>query len=282
MEEKRGQRKLGSVVRQHPLVLFLILGALLYSVWAPLAPPEREIVRIEATVLRALEQQQEDLLGRPLTDEEKDDIRESYIDDEVLLREAIERGLQWSDFRVRQRLTRIMRGALTETVADPSVAQLQAYFRDNIDRYSSPESTSLEQVFFPWGEEVTEKGLDEVLTALRAGADPEQYGSPSMLAPRRMPRQTRASLVRVFGADFANAFERLEEGEWHGPLESVQGVHLLRVTERHPPEVAVFENVEHYLRQEWLMEKTRELQQEGVDEIRSRYRIELVEESAAE
>ena len=282
MEERRGQRGLESLVRRHPFVLFIVLGALLYGAWVLLAPPERETIHVEATVLRALEQQQEDLLGRPLTVDERQEIRESYIDDEVLLRVALARGLQWSDFRVRQRLTRIMRGALTETVADPSVAQLQAHFRDNLDRYSSPESMTLDQVFFPWGEEVTEEWLDEVLAALRSGADPAEYGSSSLVAPRRMPRQSRALLVRTFGADFADSVDPLVIGDWHGPFESLHGIHLVRVTERHPPEVAVFEDVEHYLRQEWLMEKTRELQQEGVDEIRSRYRIELVEESAAE
>jgi parvulin-like peptidyl-prolyl isomerase len=72
--------------------------------------------------------------------------------------------------------------------------------------------------------------------------------------------------------------EALPTGAWHGPFESVQGVHLVRVAERHPPEPGVFENLETYLRQEWLMTRTRELQQERVAEIRAGYRIELAEQ----
>ena len=39
--------------------------------------------------------------------------------EEVLLREALRQGLQWSDYRVRRRLVRMMRGAFTESVAEP-------------------------------------------------------------------------------------------------------------------------------------------------------------------
>jgi hypothetical protein len=195
-----------------------------------------------------------------------------------LLREALRRGLHLSDSRVRQRLTRIMRSALTETVADPSVAQLQAYFRDNIDRYTTSQSASIEQVLYPWGEEHPEEQIRRDLDDLLAGADFEGYGADSMLAGRRLPRRTRVDLVRTFGADFADRVEQLPVGTWNGPLESIQGIHLVRVTERHPPEVATFENIESYLRQEWVMSRARELQQEGIDEIRTGYRIELVVE----
>jgi hypothetical protein len=158
------------------------------------------------------------------------------------------------------------------------VAQLQTHFNDNIDRFSTPESMTLEQVFFPWGEEIDEVTLDGILTEIRNGADVEQFGKNSMSAPRSLPWQTRIDLVRTFGPDFANRVEELPAGEWHGPVESVQGVHLVRVVERHPPQVATFENVESILRQDWVMTRTRELQRERVDEIRDGYRIRIVEE----
>jgi hypothetical protein len=259
-------------------VLFAVVGAALYGIWVLAAPADVETVRIEPAALRALETQQAELLGRPLTEEEIEEVREGYIEDEVLLHEALNRGLHLSDGRTRRRLTRIMRGALTETIADPSVAQLQAYFRDNIERFTSSESARIEQVMFPWGDEISEEELGRILGELRAGADPEFFGTTSFTFGRELRRQTRADLVRAFGAAFADWVEQMPTGEWRGPVESVQGIHLVRITERHPPEVATFENVERYLRQEWVMSKTRELQQEGIDEIRSRYRIEIVEE----
>ena len=67
-------------------------------------------------------------------------------------------------------------------------------------------------------------------------------------------------------------------GVWKGPFESPRGRYLLKVVERHPAEPARFEEIEPYLRQEWIMTRTRALQQERIDEIRGGYRIELVSE----
>ena len=259
---------------REPLLLFLVLGAVLYGAWALLAPGDVGTVRIEAAALRGMEAQQTEILGRPLTDAERHDLFEGYIDDEVLLREAVRRGLQWSDFRARQRLVRIMRGALTETVPDPSVAQLQAHFSRNIDKYTTPKSAHIELVVYPWGRDVP----DGVLAKLRAGADSTTLGVETAAASRRMPRATRRDLVMAFGAQFADSVEKLSDDEWHGPIESVQGVHFVQIKERAPPSVPKFEDVESYLRQEWLMTKTREGQQARVDEIRGKYRIAFVEE----
>jgi len=270
--------RIRSALGREPLILFVAVGALLYGVWVIAAPADVETIRVGDEVLRAVEEQQEYILGRPLTDDEQVLAREGYIDEEVLLREALGRGLHWSDARVRQRLTRIVRAALTETVPDPSVAQLQAHFNENIERFSTPESMTIEQVFFPWGEEGDEESLGRVLAEIRNGADVERFGTNSMSAPRSLPWQTRIDLVRLFGPNFANRVEELPAGEWHGPVESVQGVHLVRVVERHPPQVATFENVEPFLRQDWLMTRTRELQQERIDGIRDDYRIQIVEE----
>lgn len=269
-----------SIVRREPLVLFVVLGALLYGAWMALAARGEKTVRIEASALRVRETAQEELLGRPLTDEEREILREDYIDEEVLIREALERGLQWSDYRVRRRLVRIMRGSLAERVPDPSVAQLQAYFRDNIDQYTSGESVTVEQVYFPWEKEIAGEEIQKALEALRAGEDPELFGFTGPRLSRRMVRATRSTLIQTYGLGpgFADVVEGLPEGEWHGPVESLGGVHLVRVVERHPPETANFDDIERYLRQEWTFSREREIQQERIVEIRERYRIEMVEE----
>ena len=44
-----------------------------------------------------------------------------------------------------------------------------------------------------------------------------------------------------------------------------------------PSQPGVFENLESYLRQEWLMKRTQELQEERVAEIRRGYEIEFAE-----
>lgn len=277
-DQKEPVRSWSNLLVREPLVSFVLLGVVVYGLWALFAPVPGETVVIDPAALRLLEQQQVDLIGRSLTEDERAEIRAGYIDDEILLREALRRGLQFSDYRARRRLVRIMRSALTQQVADPSTAQLQAYFKENIDRYTSDESVSLELVNYPWGEEVNESELARLRTRLEAGASPEQYGVNTFNLSGRMPRASRVSLVTLMGAAFADSVLQLPVGGWHGPIESAQGVHLVRVVEVHPSEVASFESVESYLRQDFIMTRTREIQQGRVDEIREQYRIVIAEE----
>jgi peptidyl-prolyl cis-trans isomerase C len=132
-----------SAVKREPLVLFVVLGGALFWASTRYAPVEVESVRIETAAVRSLAIQREGLLGRTLTAGERKEVTERLIDDEVLLREAIRRELHLSDGAVRERLLEIMRGSLADNVHDPSIARLQAYFSDNVERFTSPESVTL-------------------------------------------------------------------------------------------------------------------------------------------
>ena len=62
-----------------------------------------------------------------------------------------------------------------------------------------------------------------------------------------------SQLEKVDMLDFADFVERLDSSDWAGPVESFAGIHLVRIVDRHSPEVASYEQVESYLRQEWAM-----------------------------
>jgi len=265
-------------IRREPLVLFVAGGAALFFAWTALAPREVQAVEIESAALRGLVTMQEELLGRPLTDDERAEVREGYFDDEVLVQEALRRGLHLGDYRTRKRLIQIMRSAMTVTVPDPSLAELQAWFRESIDKYTRPPSATVELVPFPWGDGTSADEIAEALVQLQTGADPQEFGQTGLGTNRRLGNATRADLVRSFGPDFADLVVDLPAGQWHGPFESVHGVHLVRVVERHPAQTPSFEDMEPYLQQDWLMTRTRELQQQRIDELRAEYRIELIGE----
>lgn len=125
-----------------------MLGALVYTAYAALTPQRRGVVEVKQSTIRVLQKQQEDLLGRPLTEEEKQTLVENHIDEEVLLLEAERRGFDKLDYRVRKRLLNVMRSTLIEQVPDPTRAQLEAYFRQEIDKYRIPESVTFQQVYF--------------------------------------------------------------------------------------------------------------------------------------
>ena len=92
-----------SVLRRiagEPLVHFLALAGLLFAVQALFVGDTREVITVDAAAQQFLFDQQEQLLLRQLTDEEKTEIVENFIEEEILVREATKRGFTESS-RVR-------------------------------------------------------------------------------------------------------------------------------------------------------------------------------------
>jgi hypothetical protein len=270
------------IIRREPLVAFIILGAALYALMVAVRPSDQtETIEVSGETVRALVRTQEELVGRKLSPEEVRTIVEGHLDDEVLLREARRQGFDENDLRVRKRLLSVMRTTLDEPVPAPSVAQLQAYYRDSTDRFQSPPAVSLEQVAFPWGSEKTPEDAAAFMEKLQGHAEPLSLGETSLVGSR-LNRVSRSRLVLLFGSDFANVVFDLTPDTWSGPLESKSGVHYVRVIERYPAETVPFEKMEPYLRQQWEFDKRREIQQKKIDKLREQYRIVLPEEFRAD
>ena len=111
-----------------------------------LQPSEQEALVIDRASLEQLMNEQATLLGRPLTDEERQSLIERAVDDAVLLREAYKRGLD-QDAVVERHLVQKMRFVLGEEVPEPSEAELKAYLAANRERYRGPPTVTLDHVF---------------------------------------------------------------------------------------------------------------------------------------
>lgn len=262
-----------------PAVAFVAAGLAVFAAWRALAPDGRPEVRIDRAAVQAMVTAQEDLAGRPYTDEERDEVLEGMIDDEVLIAEALRRGIHLSDGRTRKRLTQIMRGALSSDVPPaPSTAELQAWFRDNVDRFTRDASVTMDHVFFPWEGDATEDDIAAARVSLREGADPSTFRTSDFDGSGRLGEMTRSDIVARIGASVADAAETLDVQAWSEPLETAYGRHLIRVVERHAPRVPEFEEVEEFVLQDFEFERARELQQGRIDALRATYRVELVGE----
>ena len=123
-----------------------------------------------------------DLVGRPLTDKERQDVVEGYIEEEILMREAFRLELEKKDSRVRKRLIDVMRSTIDQPVSQPTRAELQAYFRENQERYVTGETITFDHVFFAYGSENEPDDPADFLAKLRDGADHTQLGDYTLFA----------------------------------------------------------------------------------------------------
>jgi parvulin-like peptidyl-prolyl isomerase len=257
-----------NALRREPLVHFLALAALLFVIYDLLMPSQQEPLVIDRASIDALVDQQAALLGRPLTEQELESVIERAIDDAVLLREAYKRGLD-RDAVVQRHLVQKMRFVLGEEVPEPSAAELRAYLAANRERYRGPPTVTLDHVFFADPADVP----DELLAQLQNGRSIDGLGDPLAMLGDTLPRYTVRDLMGLVGPEVARRVFEAPAGEWRGPVRSERGVHFMRVAAHHPPSMPSFEELESYLRQDWILDQQQRAAAVRLAELRRDYRI---------
>jgi len=264
---------------REPLVHVLLLGAvlvLLHRRFSP--PPAGEQIVVSADALSGLRQDFRRRAGHLPTPEEEQGIVGRYVDDEVLVREGLALGLDRGDIIVRRRLIQKMEFLLesTEPLAAPTDADLQATLEAHPERYATPERVSLTQVFVS-RERHGERAAADAATlhqALENGADPATLGDP-FLHDRRLVLRTRDEVAGQLGDELAGRILTLPIDTWSEPLPSPFGLHVVRVTERRPAEVASLASVRDQVLSDWRTEQRRTLDRAARERLRSRYVVKV-------
>lgn len=257
-----------------PLVHFVALGTLVFVLYgffrggATGDSRRIEVTASEITRMRELFQRQ---WKRPPTEEELQGLVEHFVREEILYREALAMGLDEGDTVVRRRLAQKVEFLADDlaTRAEPTREELSRYFQKNLDRYAFPARRSFSHIYFS----VDRRGDAAESDARRALENPEaSEGDPFMLQ-RDFASRTEREVRDLFGEEFARALFRIEPGEWHGPVRSSYGVHLVLVresTEARAPELA---EVSDRIRNDFLDERRREANEALVESLREQYEI---------
>ena len=100
---------------------------------------------------------------------------------------------------------------------------------------------------------------------------------------RYYPRKDELEIRKLFGQGFAQSVLELSPGEWHGPVLSGYGVHLVYVHDHVESPAPEFAAVQEMVKQDWLDDKRRELQEKFVSDVLANYEVvfeELPDETA--
>ena len=255
-----------------PALHFIVLGGIAFGLYATLKPPATEAIHVTTQTIDALVQQRESIVPNPVPPEERQSLIEGYIEDEVLLREAYKRGFDKTDYRVRKRLLNIMRSSLSDVVPEPSVAQLRTFYEENKERYLASPSRSFEQVYFSFTSNALPVDPPVFIRQLQGEVDIATLGEYAPMG-NRFSKTSFQSAARLFGKPFAQIIFDLPLHQWHGPVESFRGIHYVRVTASHDSELPPFEQMESFLRSDYVMVKSRDRQQEKIRSLMKNYKI---------
>lgn len=275
-----------SILRQ-PLFQFLVLGLILFGLYAVFGEKQetesKEIV-ISSQQIELLASMWEKQWRRPPTPQELDGLIQSFIREEVLYREALGMGLDRDDMVVRRRLAQKIEFLAQDlaTQGEPGDAELRTFYQENAEEFEVPGTVTFTHVYLNLDDR-GEAGFDDadrILPELRQGADPAQQGDRFMLQSHYVDL-TQQGVARNFGSRFAEDIFELAPGSWEGPVQSGYGIHLVRVERREEAYLPPFEDVRPRVRDEFISNKRREVDELFYDRLRESYEI-VIEEPAPE
>jgi PPIC-type PPIASE domain len=275
---------------REPLVHFLLLGAVLFGVFAlvgdrgsertgqiVVTPGHFEHLTISFT--RTWQ--------RPPTAQELAGLVEDYIRDEVLYREAVAMGLDRDDTIVRRRLRQKLE-FLTEEAAEtapPSEEDLQAFLQQHPDAFRVEPRLAFQHVYLSRDHrgDATDAAAQQLLSQLTTGdtaADTAALGDPFLL-PHEFALSSRSEIARLFGDAFATRLQDIEPGHWAGPIESGYGLHLVFVRERVDGRLPVLAEVREAVQREWLTARRKAMNEQFYQRLRAQYIVVVEQPKAA-
>ncbi len=211
--------------------------------------------------------------GAPPSDAELDDAIARWIDEEVLYREGLARGLDRDDPSVRRRIAEKMAFVLEQeiVVAPPPEAELRAWFESRRDTWARPPRIDFTHVFVAGTGAGDERRAAALLAELEGGAEPDALGD-SFSGGQRYRGRKLADLAASFGPEFARGLDRQPAGSWQ-LRRSRHGLHLVRVDRVEAGRAADFAGARLDVEKEWIDARRAEELAARVRALRARWQV---------
>jgi len=277
---------------KEPLIQFLIIGAAIYGAYALFGSPEEDyrdnIILVDSNRINAMISEWESRWQRPPTRQEIDGLIGQYIKEDVLYRQAVAMGLNEDDPITRRRMAQKLE-FLTSDLAqmqEPAEGELETYFDENEAAYRDPDRISFSHIFIDPDArgDATLDDADQLLAQLKTEGEPTeemlQRGDRFMLQ-NYFAAATELDIRRQLGSGFAESVLALEPGQWHGPVLSGYGVHLVYVFTMQVAPAPQFEVVRERVLEDWHTVKREEFNQQFLKSLKERFEI-IVDELPAD
>lgn len=266
---------------REPLVLFLLLSAAVFALdrWVRSGEAERQVVEVTAERIERSRARWVAQWGREPTEAELQALLDETVDEEILYREARRLGLDRDDAVVRrrlaQKLTFLMENA--SGLEAPTAAEVEEYFARHVERYRRARRLTFDHVFLS-GDRRADAAHDAagLLRELRAasGGRWRQLGDPFMLRNSYADR-TEREIAELFGEPFATAVSGLAAGDWHGPVQSAYGTHLVRVVARTESRLPTLAELRDRVVADLRDDRRRERSRAAYQAVREEYEVRL-------
>lgn len=251
-----------------PLAVFMLAGGVIFLAYYLIEAQRSTPISYTPEVASTLVGEFEELSGRKANSTERTRIRDDYIDDELLFREAISRGMHLNDPETRERMIDRMRYIIAGVPPEPTEADLIDYYAANQNLYQREAGTSLDHVFF------TEKPANPsgLLAALNSGA---RIAGDDFWLGRSFPDYGDSMLRGMFGQPFLDALKHASQGTWFGPVHSNRGWHFVRKTGVSGRTRIPYAQARSQVRQDFLLSRTKAALDREVKTLKEKYDVDI-------
>jgi parvulin-like peptidyl-prolyl isomerase len=271
-----------------PLLLFLVVGVLLFGAWKVINPDSSARASTNRIVLTDDDLKQLAttwmMAGRAAPSaQQMRRLIDDRVREEVLYREALALGLDKNDTIVKRQLARKME-FLAEDVSkleDPQSGELKAWFEKNKERFALSPRISFRHVYFSPDRRSAMVRADAERALSQLAGTPMNSpgiaaGDPFMFQQYYGDR-TFDEIARQFGPLFARALVEIKPGAWSGPVESGYGWHLVFAETLTPQRVPDFDEIEADVKTGWTEERRNEVRGQMYEAMRAHYVVVLPE-----
>jgi hypothetical protein len=264
-----------SLLRE-PLLHFLLIGAavlLLDRVFFAEYDPER-VILVDEERIEELRGTFESGQGRKPTPAEMNRLLATWLQNEVMYREARRLGLDQGDEMFRNRLVLKIRDTIFNSVVvdEPTEDDLREWFEAHREMYDKPRRYDVQQFKPDLPDDADPAAMSRAIaTELHdESADETRF----RMLVRRYGGRPEDNLRQLFGEGFVDALFAAPVGTWIA-AESSSGWRVARVTSVGQPEPANFADAREDVQRRWLDEAGRRAVYEEISRIRDRYEVVL-------
>ena len=232
------------------------------------------LIEINSNLIRMLQEAWQQRWNRLPNQTELQELVDSWIHEEVLYRESLNRGLDRNDELVRRRLIQKMEKLSLHLswTEPPTPEELAAYYAANSEQFQTPAQRSFSQIYFSRSErgDRTEQDALEALTTLNDVFSDGQASSPGdrFMLPSYFAQLSQNDVLQQFGPEFAAALFETQPKIWAGPIPSAYGLHLLFIHEEIPAHLPPLTDIEPHV----LVAMNSERQQVAIERLFQSFR----------
>ena len=276
-KQRRSENFMLAVARE-PFTHFLLIGAVLFILYSfvgnRLSADVDKRIDISPGRVQQLANTFEATNQRAPARSELQILVDDFVLEEIYYREAIALGLDRDDTVIRRRLRQKLEFIGDDLAAGRIAADdvLETYLASNPETFRQDTLYSMRQFVV----DADRPGIDredqieKFFTILRTG---EALTGQSGMLPTQMTNVPAREIDKTFGAGFAARLDVLPLGEWQGPIESVYGLHLVRLDARLAGVLPDLEDIRADVERAWFEQNRREARHRLNERLLNEYEV---------